>query len=316
MAMMTTPMLAQVGIQKPDPESLVPLPKQLEMKPPDASVRSEIARYHGAWVGAWGDDLRHVLVIESIEQSGKAAIVYATSGSAAYSAWASWQRIDGMIGESGAHLSLGHAEVTYELNGPDRLLGNFAHKSGQVTLGLLTRLDPSQLGSPHVLVLPGERVFIPHTKVMRSDGGGAIKLEARLYRPKGPGSGALPIFNHGSDIGRNLLNSYLYFREAHWLLDKGFAVLVPMRRGRGLSEGTYGEATYGTSRSGQIVDVAQGIEEAIDDLEAALLFGRALPFVKPGPVLLAGQSRGGSLSVMYAGRPPKDVLGVVSFAGG
>ena len=59
MAMMTTPTLAQVGIQKPDPECFVPLPKQLEMKPPDASVRPEIARYHGAWVGSWGDDLRH-----------------------------------------------------------------------------------------------------------------------------------------------------------------------------------------------------------------------------------------------------------------
>src|SRR5258705_13266941 len=94
--------------------------------------RSRATMVHGLVHGVTIFDI----VIESIEQSGKATIVYATSDSAAYSAWASWQRIDGMIGESGAHLSLGHAEVTYELNGPDLLLGNFAHKSGQVTLGL------------------------------------------------------------------------------------------------------------------------------------------------------------------------------------
>src|SRR5262249_32811364 len=52
------------------------------------------------------------------------------------------------------------------------------------------------------------------------------------------------------------------------------------------------------------------------DLEAAVRFGRSVPFVKQGPVLLVGQSRGGFLSVVYAGRHPQEVRGVVSFAGG
>src|ERR1700750_1351823 len=58
------------------------------------------------------------------------------------------------------------------------------------------------------------------------------------------------------------------------------------------------------------------INEAIEDLEAAISFGRTLPFVQQGPILLLGQSRGGFLSVIYAGRKPEDVLGVVNFVGG
>jgi dienelactone hydrolase len=316
---MSSQVIAQGGSTGPDPESLVPLPSQLEMRPPPADVPIAIARFYGAWGGTWGDDMRHVLIIESVAQNGDAAAIYATADSPAYFAWASWQRVKAKVSDGGLNLSLGYAKVLYEWDGDDRLVGTFTDKSGQVTLGLLTRLDPSQLGSPHALntwEIPGERVYIPHTKATAADGTGPIKLEARLYRPKNNGPAPLAVINHGSEIGRNLLNSSSHFGEARWLLNKGYAVLVPMRRGRGLSEGVYGEATYGTAHSGQIIDVSQSVNEAVEDLDAAISFGRALPFVKPGPVLLVGQSRGGFLSVIYAGRKPDEVLGVVNFVGG
>ena len=319
MVAMSSQVSAQVGTSRPDPESLVPLPKQFEMKPLAANVPASIARFHGAWVGTWGDDLRHVLVVESVGPDGKAAVIYANADSSAYAVWAAWQRIDATIGDSGLRLSFGFADVSYEMDEPDRIVGTYALKSGQVTLGLFTRFDASQLTSPHVLSkwdVPGERVYIAHAKAADDRGTGPIKLEARLYRPKGNSPAPLAIVNHGSAIGRNLLDSYSHFGEARWLLDKGFAVLVPMRRGRGLSEGVYGEATYVTSRTGQIIDVSQSINEAVEDLESAISFGRTLPFVKQGPILLVGQSRGGFLSTIYAGRKPEDVLGVVNFVGG
>jgi dienelactone hydrolase len=308
--------LAQVNPAGLDPESLVPLPTQLEIKPPAADVPSPIARFHGAWVGTWGDDLRHVLVVESVTPDGQAAVVFADADSSSSSVWANWQRIEATIGESGLRLSLGYAEVSYEMDGPDHVVGTFTRKNGSVTSGLFTRLDASRLTSPHIVStwqVPGERVYIAHTKAI---GMSPIKLEARLYRPKSNGAARLAIFNHGSAIGSERFDSYSHFSEARWLLDKGFAVLVPMRRGRGLSEGVYGEATYGTSRTGQIIDVSQSINEAIEDLEAAISFGRTLPFIQQGPILLLGQSRGGFLSVIYAGRKPEDVLGVVNFVGG
>ena len=56
MPMMSSQALVQVNTARADPESLVPLPKQLEMQPPPANVPSTIADFHGAWVGTWGDD--------------------------------------------------------------------------------------------------------------------------------------------------------------------------------------------------------------------------------------------------------------------
>src|SRR5262249_21724431 len=41
-----------------------------------------------------------------------------------------------------------------------------------------------------------------------------------------------------------------------------------------------------------------------------------LPGIWPGPVLLAGQSRGGFLAVHYAGLKPTEIMAVVSFSGG
>ena len=59
-----------------------------------------------------------------------------------------------------------------------------------------------------------------------------------------------------------------------------------------------------------------GVAEAVEDLESAIAYGRTLPGVQPGPVLLAGQSRGGFLAMHYAGLKPGEVMGVVNFSGG
>jgi hypothetical protein len=51
--------------------------------------------------------------------------------------------------------------------------------------------------------------------------------------PTGRGPAPLAIFTHGSDIGRNQLTIWSFATEAHWLRDKGFAVLALMRHGYG-----------------------------------------------------------------------------------
>jgi len=42
----------------------------------------------------------------------------------------------------------------------------------------------------------------------------------------------------------------------------------------------------------------------------------AMPFVDDERVVMGGQSRGGILSVAYAGRRPEQVKGVINFVGG
>jgi dienelactone hydrolase len=93
-------------------------------------------------------------------------------------------------------------------------------------------------------------------------------------------------------------------------------VLALMRRGRGRSEGINGEEDFGRDHDGSLIDVSAGIAQAVEDLESAIAYGRKLPGVRPGPVLLAGQSRGGFLAMHYAGLKPSEVMGVVNFSGG
>jgi dienelactone hydrolase len=89
-----------------------------------------------------------------------------------------------------------------------------------------------------------------------------------------------------------------------------------MRRGRGRSEGINGEEDFGRDHEGGLIDVSAGVAQAVEDLESAIAYGGKLPNVRPGSVLLAGQSRGGFLAMHYAGLKPGEVMGVVNFSGG
>src|SRR5205807_771704 len=127
----------------------------------------------------------------------------------------------------------------------------------------------------------------------------------------GDAAAPLAIINPGSTDGGRVAarQPFRHTAEALWLREHGFAVLVPMRRGRGGSEGSSAEEAATT-------EFCEGLEDAVEDLASAIAYGLALPFVRHCPVLLVGQSRGGFLSVVYAGRHPHQVAGVVNFAGG
>ncbi len=60
----------------------------------------------------------------------------------------------------------------------------------------------------------------------------------------------------------------------------------------------------------------QRLAEAVEDLRTAIAFDLRQRGVQPGPVLLAGQSRGGLLSIVYAELHSMEMLGVISFVGG
>jgi dienelactone hydrolase len=213
----------------------------------------------------------------------------------------------------------GFRNFQYTFDGPDRLFMTAMLKSGSVTSGALIRADATRLAAgerPVDWPWPGERTRIPHLTVRTPDGARPIMLEATFYSPLGNGPAPLAIFTHGSDVGRSQLRTWSFATEAHWLRDNGFAVMALMRRGRGGSEGINGEEDFGRSYDGSLVDVSAGITQAVEDLESAIAFGRTLPGIRPGPVLLAGQSRGGFLAVHYAGLKPGDVMGVVNFSGG
>jgi dienelactone hydrolase len=304
-----------------DPESIVPLPDKFDMETPGPDVPPEIARFQGAWIGTWHDD-RHIIVVERVTPDGHASVVFAQSDSALYGMNREWWRdkatiVDGVLTMTGFRI------FRYAFDGPDRLYltATIARgvASGNVTSGVLVRTDVARLARGDRGTdwpWPGERVWIPHLTVRTPDGARPIMLEATFYPPAGPGPAPLAIFTHGSDVGRNQLRTWSFSTEAHWLRDNGFGVLALMRRGRGRSEGINGEEDFGRAHDGSLVDVSAGVEQAVEDLDSAIAYGRALPGIRPGPVLLAGQSRGGFLAMHYTGLKPGDVMGVVNFSGG
>jgi dienelactone hydrolase len=150
--------------------------------------------------------------------------------------------------------------------------------------------------------------------------GEPVRLETTIDVPPGNRTFPLLVFNHGSTGRGNDPTLYrrtvVYPDVAAFFVARGYVVATPMRRGRGQSDGRYleGLGPYGyTCEHGPMAD---GIERALADIDAAVEVLAGQPYVDRSKVLLGGQSRGGILAVAYAGRRPDLVRGVVNFVGG
>ena len=303
----------------------VPLPS--DVAPLDRMPAGVAAdkRLTGTWVGSWGGGLKTILVIEAAEPDGAAAAVYAIG---AYPPWgirAGWWRFAGRI--EGTVLRTGGriAEITYELAPSGKLVATFARKN-QRSRAVLTRQSLAALRSlgrrPGAAVpwTGGERTFL---KTGLVESGKPVRLEAMVFRPAGTGPFPLAVVNHGS-TGRGsnpklFGDTFTAPMLAEFLTQRGWLAAFPQRRGRGRSDGLYDEGFNVDRARGYTCKTKRtlaGADRALADLDAAVAVLQKRPDVKPGPVLLIGQSRGGALSVAYAGLHPGKVLGAVNFVGG
>jgi dienelactone hydrolase len=167
---------------------------------------------------------------------------------------------------------------------------------------------PAQPVEPHVTTLQ-----IPMTEKRWLGASRELRLEATLYRPAPSGVWPVLVFNHGSTgRGRGSPTETLTYAEtARFFVERGFAVLMPMRRGRGASGGDYLE--------GYDCDpgiLSAGVDRAIEDLDAVMAFVSAQPWVDRSRLVLGGMSRGGFLSIVYASMRPTGARGLINFAGG
>ena len=141
-----------------------------------------------------------------------------------------------------------------------------------------------------------------------------LRLEATLYRPPGPGPFPLLVLSHGTSRNpRQRLGSRLRYNAQSWeFVSLGFAVVIPMRRGYGHSEGDYaeGEGLCADSHFYQA-----GLESA-RDLRATVEYVSALPGIDRERLVLVGHSSGGFASLILASQGLPGVRGVINFAGG
>lgn len=179
------------------------------------------------------------------------------------------------------------------------------------------------LFAPAVAQDAGATYSTTRQKVAVSIDGEPVRLQMVIHQPLGSGPFPTLVFHHGS-TGYGL-DETRFGRDvdapavAHFFLERGWAVVLPARRGRGGSEGRYDEG-FSVPRALGYSCIPSlslaGADRALRDMEAAMQAIRGFPFVDTRRVLIGGQSRGGALSVAYAGAHPDEVVGVVNFVGG
>jgi dienelactone hydrolase len=152
-------------------------------------------------------------------------------------------------------------------------------------------------------------------------GDASLPLRATVFRPAEghdanrttPIRHPLVVINHGSDAStRESVSMPVFFWLSKWFVDRGYVVLLPQRRGYGATGGEWAEGKdWCTNPDHYSAGVA-----AADDIEGALNYMAAQPFIDPSRIVVAGISTGGWASLALAARNPTSVRLVVNFAGG
>ena len=140
-------------------------------------------------------------------------------------------------------------------------------------------------------------------------------LRTRVLRPAGSGPFPLAIISHGSPPNpsqRPAMEVPTFASASSWLLQRGYMVALPLRRGYGETGGPWLE-NYGICSN---PDYYRAGLTSADDIQAAVGFFRGRSEVQRDRILLIGQSAGGWGSIAAASRNPAGVFAVVNFAGG
>lgn len=139
-------------------------------------------------------------------------------------------------------------------------------------------------------------------------GAESVQLETTIYKPPGAGPFPLVVMNHGKALG----NPHLQPRDRFLVVSRefvkrGYAVVVPMRKGFAQSSGNYVEYAC---------DMVDNGELQANDVQAALNYFVAQSWVDKTRILVAGQSYGGLAALAFGARGYPGVKGLLNFAGG
>jgi len=298
----------------------VPLPADLSLTAPADDVPGSLAAYAGAWAGdAWNGVLPAMLVVERARADAAVRAVYAWGRSETRQLEAGMARVDGRI--VGGVLKFATPDgVSFNfLRGPDGQL----HGRRDTPEGGRAYIRLAPVGSEKAAILAAakappaqlwEEVRIPLTAKVGPAAGQLLGLQATLYRRPGTGRAPVVILSHGATGGRSTPESaavtYRWEELARLFLAQGYAVLAPMRKGRGTSEGPMLEP------SDLSISSELQLESGIEDLDAAVEYVRGQKDFERKRVVLFGRARGGFLSIAYAGRFAGKIKAAINASGG
>jgi dienelactone hydrolase len=170
---------------------------------------------------------------------------------------------------------------------------------GVMSLALWTCLAQAQ---DPMAVLGESIVAIKNNRLL------AVNLETTIFKPEGEGPFPVVIINHGKSLGNNRLQGRERAMVATRLfLQRGYAVILPMRQGFSKSGG---------AAVGEGCNIAGNGEAQADDIHAVMKWVVQQPWVDAQKMIMMGQSHGGLTTLAYAQNPHSGIKFVVNFAGG
>lgn len=144
---------------------------------------------------------------------------------------------------------------------------------------------------------------------------GTNRLEATLLLPEvrrfGGGPYPVTVFSHGDIVFNRDKERFRDMVVAREFLQMGVAVLMPARRGVGMSEGTYPK-----NFSHEDGDATYKARVQSEDVLPALVWLKTRPELDASRLILSGQSAGGYLSMYLASQSPTGLIGTIDFSGG
>jgi dienelactone hydrolase len=170
---------------------------------------------------------------------------------------------------------------------------------------ILALLTGAAWAAPEVPIQPAlnESVVFVKNKALF-----AVDLETTLFKPPGEGPFPIVVINHGkAEMPNRLQPRYRPMPAVREFLQRGYAVVVPMRQGFSNSGG---------NAVGEGCDIAGSGASQAEDVEAVVAWLEKQPWADTTRMLMLGQSHGGLTTLAYARAPHPGFKVFVNFAGG
>jgi carboxymethylenebutenolidase len=152
------------------------------------------------------------------------------------------------------------------------------------------------------LALPASAQDAPHHKQRVTFKSADLTLTGFLFKPDGAGPFPTLIWNHGSE--KDPASKPQFDEVANVFVPAGYVVFAPVRRGHSDSQGPYiqDQLRDAADDAQRLQLQVQLLDQQLDDQLAGLAYARALPFVDPKRLAVAGCSYGGIQTLLAAER--------------
>ena len=159
----------------------VPLPSDVTVNE-NAGPNSDVHRlFSGAWVGSWGDTLKHILVVERISDQGEASVIYAVGDLATAGRVRSWKRYNATLSGDTLTISSGFT-ATYKAVG-NTLRAGFERGTSR-SRAIMSKVEFATLmASGEHITWSKRQVEFLNTDLVEN--GTPVRLEVVLFKPEG-----------------------------------------------------------------------------------------------------------------------------------